>query len=67
MPSWTLRIQGRLLEPDVVGNQETGTGTSTSAPKFSSLLKAMRVEIERDQSLYPEPNLVEVSIISGFG
>ncbi|KAG8714226.1 SWI/SNF complex component snf12 [Ceratobasidium sp. 394] len=55
VPSWTLRIQGRLLplesEGEPAGNQPT--------PKFSSLLKAMRVEMERDPALYPEPNHVE--------
>ncbi|KAJ1300093.1 hypothetical protein OPQ81_002575 [Rhizoctonia solani] len=58
VPSWTLRIQGRLLEQGA-GGEGTSTGASAPPPKFSSLLKAMRVEIERDQSLYPEPNLVE--------
>lgn len=51
VPSWTLRIQGRLLDP-------------ADAPKFSELLKAMRVEIERDPTLYPEPNHIEVRVIS---
>ncbi|CAE6479717.1 unnamed protein product [Rhizoctonia solani] len=55
VPSWTLRIQGRLLEPEEAGSE----GASASPPKFSTLLKGIRVEIERDQSLYPEPNLVE--------
>ncbi|KAF8747632.1 TPR-like protein [Rhizoctonia solani] len=57
VPSWTLRIQGRLLEPE--GANSEGAGASTSAPKFSTFLKAMRVEIERDQSLYSEPNHTE--------
>ncbi|KAG8727970.1 SWI/SNF complex component snf12, partial [Ceratobasidium sp. 423] len=59
VPSWTLRIQGRVLEPEGASSEGTTAGASTSTPKFSTFLKAMRVEIERDQSLYPEPNLVE--------
>ncbi|KAH7325338.1 hypothetical protein B0J17DRAFT_723105 [Rhizoctonia solani] len=55
VPSWTLRIQGRLLESEEMNSEDA----STSAPKFSALLKGMRVEIEREQALYAEPNHVE--------
>ncbi|CAE6486344.1 unnamed protein product [Rhizoctonia solani] len=59
VPSWTLRIQGRLLEQEGASSEGTTTGAPAPPPKFSTLLKGMRVEIEREQSLYPESNLVE--------
>ncbi|KAF8596834.1 SWI/SNF complex 60 kDa subunit [Ceratobasidium sp. AG-I] len=60
VPSWTLRIQGRLLEADVTdASPDTQAAASAPTSKFSSLLKAMRVDIERDPTLYPEPNQVD--------
>ncbi|QRV90415.1 SWI/SNF complex protein [Ceratobasidium sp. AG-Ba] len=58
VPSWTLRIQGRLLPLDEPGSEAEPASAQTTH-KFSSLLKAMRVEIEREASLYPEPNQVD--------
>ncbi|KAG8725173.1 SWI/SNF complex component snf12 [Ceratobasidium sp. 395] len=58
VPSWTLRIQGRLL-PIESSNPEGEPTNNQPSPKFSSLLKGMRVEMERDPALYPEPNHVE--------
>ncbi|KAG9088155.1 SWI/SNF complex component snf12, partial [Ceratobasidium sp. 392] len=58
VPSWTLRIQGRLL-PLESSNPDGAPASNQPTPKFSSLLKAMRVEMERDPALYPEPNHVE--------
>ncbi|KAG8936115.1 SWI/SNF complex component snf12 [Tulasnella sp. 419] len=53
IPSWTLRIEGRLLDSPVA---RLNKGTTR---KFSSFLKSMVVEFDRDTSLYPEPNIVE--------
>ncbi|KAG9075559.1 SWI/SNF complex component snf12, partial [Ceratobasidium sp. 370] len=58
VPSWTLRIQGRLLPLESSSSEGESAGNQPT-PKFSSLLKAMRVEMERDPALYPEPNHVE--------
>ncbi|KAG9046845.1 SWI/SNF complex component snf12 [Tulasnella sp. UAMH 9824] len=53
IPSWTLRIEGRLLDG---GPQRLNKGTQR---KFSSLLKSMIVEIDQDPSLYNESNIIE--------
>ncbi|KAG8958333.1 SWI/SNF complex component snf12 [Tulasnella sp. 408] len=53
IPSWTLRIEGRLLDG---GPQRLNKGTQR---KFSSFLKSMIVETEQDPSLYNESNIVE--------
>ncbi|TIB84159.1 hypothetical protein E3Q10_02142 [Wallemia mellicola] len=53
IPAWTLKIEGRLLD----GNT---TKANRGPPrKFSSLLKSMIVEFDRDSSLYPESSIVE--------
>ncbi|KAI9034464.1 hypothetical protein DFJ74DRAFT_649611 [Hyaloraphidium curvatum] len=54
IPSWTLRIEGRLLE--VPGQ---GKKTGAPEPKFTSFVKSIVVEIQRDQSLYAESSFVE--------
>ncbi|RKO90599.1 SWI/SNF and RSC complex subunit Ssr3, partial [Blyttiomyces helicus] len=52
-PSWTLKIEGRLLDP------ANSRKTQPNPPKFSTFLKSVIVELVRDTSLYPEGNLVE--------
>lgn len=54
MPSWTLRVEGRLLDPP-----NTRKSSAVSA-KFSSFVKSIYVELQRDASLYPEGNTIEV-------
>lgn len=69
-PSWTLRIEGRLMD---VGWKACGRlvltrvllqpgpyrRTAPTDPKFSHFIKTMIVEIQRDQNLYAESNIVE--------
>lgn len=53
IPAWTFKIEGRLLD----GNT---TKANRGPPrKFSSFLKSMIVEFDRDTSLYPESSIVE--------
>ncbi|KAK0197359.1 BAR-domain-containing protein [Armillaria mellea] len=54
IPAWSFRIEGRLLE---VGNQRSKDKAPTR--KFSTFIKKMIVELDRDPSLYPEGNIVE--------
>lgn len=75
VPSWTLRIEGRLLDvsaditlissrvhafDDDCPQQPGSRRPQPNPPKFSSFLKSVIVDIQRDPNLYPEPNLVEV-------
>ncbi|KAI0312225.1 SWI/SNF complex subunit [Amylostereum chailletii] len=54
IPSWQLRIDGRLLEPP---NQRV---RDKNPPRpFSNLIKSMIVELERDPMAYPDGNIVE--------
>ncbi|KAL1920286.1 uncharacterized protein VTP21DRAFT_1432 [Calcarisporiella thermophila] len=53
-PSWTLRIEGRLLEPS-----SSSSKNRPPSKKFSSFFRSIVVELERDPTLYPEGNLVE--------
>ncbi|XP_051117265.1 SWI/SNF complex component SNF12 homolog [Andrographis paniculata] len=58
LPSWTLKIVGRILEdqtePD--SDQATLMQNSSSYPKFSQFFK--RVTITLDQNLYPDNHLI---------
>lgn len=65
IPSWTLKIEGRLLEPvfrSRATNAKASQATSDriGAQKFSNLVKTCVVELQRDPAAYPpEENLVE--------
>ncbi|TFK47128.1 SWI/SNF complex protein [Heliocybe sulcata] len=53
IPAWQLKIEGRLLE---VPHQRK----EKAAPrKFSTFIKHMVVEMDRDPALYPDGNIVE--------
>ncbi|TCD64932.1 SWI/SNF complex component snf12 [Steccherinum ochraceum] len=54
IPAWQFRIEGRLLE---IPNQRS----KDRAPprKFSTLIKHMVIELERDPAQYPDGNIVE--------
>lgn len=54
VPSWTLRIEGRLLEPANAAGKSKQPGR-----KFSSFIKSLVVEIGQDNTMYHEGNLVE--------
>ncbi|KAI9294270.1 hypothetical protein K502DRAFT_317194 [Neoconidiobolus thromboides FSU 785] len=54
IPSWTLKIEGRVLMPISANGKAKGV-----AKKFSSLINSVVVELERDRNLYPEGNLIE--------
>jgi SWI/SNF-related matrix-associated actin-dependent regulator of chromatin subfamily D len=72
IPAWSLKIEGRLLE---VCRQRTTTSDDitfvsllpnqrakdkATARKFSTFIKRMVVELDRDATLYPDGNIVEV-------
>ncbi|KAK0240392.1 BAR-domain-containing protein [Armillaria nabsnona] len=61
VPAWSFKIEGRLLE---VGNQRSKDKAPTR--KFSTFIKKMIVELDRDPSLYPEGNIVENPVLDGF-
>ncbi|OBZ86105.1 SWI/SNF-related matrix-associated actin-dependent regulator of chromatin subfamily D member 1 [Choanephora cucurbitarum] len=52
-PSWTLRVEGRLLDPLIP------TKKAQPIQKFTSFFKSIIVELDRDQDQYPEGNLIE--------
>ncbi|KAI8994456.1 hypothetical protein BDB01DRAFT_846506, partial [Pilobolus umbonatus] len=52
-PSWTLRIEGRLLDPLIP------TKKAQPIQKFTSFFKSIVVELDRDQELYPDGNIIE--------
>ncbi|KAI9454270.1 SWI/SNF complex subunit [Russula earlei] len=54
IPAWQLKIEGRLLEPP---NQRAKDRTPPKA--FSTLIKTMVVELDRDPALYTDGNIVE--------
>ncbi|KAK9729085.1 SWI/SNF and RSC complex subunit Ssr3 [Basidiobolus ranarum] len=52
-PSWTLRIEGRLLDVPA------STKSRQAARKFSSFLRSVIVELDHDPENYPEGELIE--------
>ncbi|KAF8064246.1 SWI/SNF complex protein [Lyophyllum atratum] len=54
IPAWAFKIEGRLLE---LPNQRTRD--KTPQRKFSTMIKRMVIELDRDPTLYPEGNIVE--------
>ncbi|KAG6850381.1 hypothetical protein H0H93_013936 [Arthromyces matolae] len=53
IPAWAFKLEGRLLEPP------TQRARDKTQRKFSTLIKRMIIEMDRDPSLYPEGNIVE--------
>ncbi|KAF7309650.1 SWI/SNF and RSC complex subunit [Mycena indigotica] len=54
IPAWSMKIEGRLLE---LPNQRMRD--KSSLRKFSTFIKRMIVELDRDPALYPDGNMVE--------
>lgn len=54
IPAWSFKIEGRLLE---LPNQRSRDRVVPR--KFSTFIKRMIVELDRDPALYPEGNIVE--------
>ncbi|KAG7575522.1 SWIB/MDM2 domain superfamily [Arabidopsis thaliana x Arabidopsis arenosa] len=54
-PTWTLKIFGRILDPDHAGGLVQSS--NPLYPKFSSFLKTLKISL--DESLYPENHLIE--------
>ncbi|ORX56122.1 SWI/SNF and RSC complex subunit Ssr3 [Piromyces finnis] len=52
-PSWILKIEGKLLD------NSPGKKNMIIDKKFSSFVKRVIVELDRDQTLYPEGNIIE--------
>ncbi|ORY01317.1 hypothetical protein K493DRAFT_278090 [Basidiobolus meristosporus CBS 931.73] len=52
-PSWTLRIEGRLLDVPA------STKSRQAARKFSSFLQSIIIELDHDPENYPEGELIE--------
>ncbi|RKO97553.1 hypothetical protein CXG81DRAFT_10939 [Caulochytrium protostelioides] len=60
IPSWALRVEGRLLE--VAAGRRTkahGPGGAAASPKFSSLIDRMVVQLDRDPAVYPDGATVQ--------
>ncbi|KAF8514419.1 SWI/SNF complex 60 kDa subunit [Hysterangium stoloniferum] len=55
IPSWTLKIQGRLLD----ASSTSPYAASAPVRKFTSFLKGIVVEFDRDPSNYTDSNIVE--------
>jgi len=53
IPAWQLKIEGRLLELPQRGKDKG------PPRKFSTFIKRMMVEFDRDTNVYPENNIVE--------
>jgi len=61
IPSWELKIEGKLLE-DGISQPTLSPSSSLPAPpprKFSSFIKGIIVDMDRDSRLYPEDVIVE--------
>ncbi|KAL0571452.1 SWI/SNF and RSC complex subunit Ssr3 [Marasmius crinis-equi] len=54
VPAWQLKIEGRVLELPNQRSKDKGPPR-----KFSTLVKRLVVELDRDPKLYPESNIVE--------
>ncbi|EIW74788.1 SWI/SNF complex 60 kDa subunit [Coniophora puteana RWD-64-598 SS2] len=54
IPAWTLKVEGRLLE---IPNQRSRD--KVPPRKFSTFIKRLIVELDRDPSVYPDGNIVE--------
>ncbi|CAO1631884.1 unnamed protein product [Parajaminaea phylloscopi] len=65
IPSWTLRVEGRLLEPSFRSRASharaaQSTSDRIGAQKFSNIVKSCVVELLRDPASYPaSENIVE--------
>jgi SWI/SNF-related matrix-associated actin-dependent regulator of chromatin subfamily D len=53
-PSWTFKVQGRLLDPLIP------TKKAQPVQKLTSFFKSIIVELDRDPDQYPEGNITEV-------
>lgn len=53
IPSWTFRVEGRLLD--------SATSRQNKAPsrKFSSFIRRLVVDFDQDSAVYAQPNIVE--------
>lgn len=72
IPAWSLKVEGRLLEVRPVSGRLSFPLTEkeqlpnqrsrdkTAPRKFSTFIKRMIVELDRDPHLYPDGNIVEV-------
>lgn len=54
VPSWTLRVQGRLVEPEV----DMARLARPIQKKMTSFVKSLVVEL--DKSMYPDEPIIEV-------
>ena len=59
VPSWTMRIEGRLLDPSFRSRagaalSAQATASRIGAHKFSNLIRSCVVEFVRDPNLYPD-------------
>ncbi|KAA1466812.1 SWI/SNF complex subunit [Dentipellis sp. KUC8613] len=54
IPAWQLKIEGRLLELPNLRSRD-----KLPPRPFSTFIKSMIVELERDPALYPDGNIVE--------
>ncbi|KAJ3413579.1 SWI/SNF complex component snf12 [Chytridiales sp. JEL 0842] len=69
IPSWKLKVQGKLLDVrfKVTANSNSLTHKSIQTPedqlsmlpKFTHFVKSIKIELQRDPNLYPEGNVIE--------
>ncbi|GJJ09820.1 hypothetical protein Clacol_004044 [Clathrus columnatus] len=55
IPSWTLKVEGRILDHVSPEYQ----ALKIPPRKFTSFLRGLVIELDRDQSMYPDSNIVE--------
>ncbi|KAG1175800.1 hypothetical protein G6F70_003895 [Rhizopus microsporus] len=54
-PTWTLKIEGKLLSPD----NDNSSKKVEPTPKMTTFFRSLVVELDRDPNLYPEGNTIE--------
>lgn len=66
IPSWTLRVEGRLMDvllhiPWLNVYSDSKVKGAKSTKKMSSFMRKIVIELDRDPELFPEGNLIEVT------
>jgi SWI/SNF-related matrix-associated actin-dependent regulator of chromatin subfamily D len=77
IPTWIFKVEGRLIdtvssshEPYLVSSQsavlQSNTHTRLPPRKFTSFLKGLVVEFDRDPANYPDGNVLEACFINSI-
>ncbi|KAF8312533.1 SWI/SNF complex 60 kDa subunit [Clavulina sp. PMI_390] len=59
IPSWELRVEGKLLPGPSDAEDSTSSLPPPPARKFSTFLKSAIIELDRDPRIYPEESIIE--------